>query len=294
MHLTKKKIENKTKKKIENKTKKKIENKTNIRRLSSKTRKDIRILLKQTSRKKRPTLRHLTFIGEGATTDVFRKEDIVYKYNIRGTQHTRFATSPEVITEMVKRGFVLSETHIEGGIYSSEYCTPLWKEDLTIQDIIKCSVICIHFADALATYDIYGQDFHFGNIGKRENGQYILIDNEGFFKAITSKKKKKVIFKSIVSVIINGHSLPHSTDGTWLEPFDPVNGWFAEDEHSIWTTQMLQYIKYMKKIKTISDIRLRNFISQYFFIGQHMVYGLKLLHITKVYAKATLTTKRGS
>ena len=71
-----------------------------------------------------------------------------------------------------------------------------------------------------------------------------------------------------------------------------MHGWFEKDKHGEWANNVPTYVKYMEGVKTITDLRLRNYVSQgVFFATRHLAFGLRLLQTTKVYADATLRTQ---
>ena len=83
------------------------------RRTSSRTQRDLDALLEQDPHEKRPTLKALALVGEGATKDVYRKGDTVYKYHVRRSKLTRFATPPDVLAKMQARLAALNAGNFE-------------------------------------------------------------------------------------------------------------------------------------------------------------------------------------
>jgi hypothetical protein len=267
------------------------------RRTSSRTQRDIDALLEQDPHEKRPTLKALALVGEGATKDVYRKGDIVYKYHVRRSNLTRFATPPDVLAKMLKLGLVIPEVRLNDALYSTEYCEPILTDEFTAVDIVRCNILLTQFADALAQHDIYGMDLHTGNLGRRaSDGRVFIIDNEGFFRAETSKAKPHATMLCAVGATVNEFDLPHAQKVKWSDTFDASNGWYASvgGGESAWAKNALTYMAQLTKATTLADIRLRNFVCHYFQINQHMAYGLRLLRITKVYADATAEMRQAT
>lgn len=271
------------------------------RRASSRTQRDLDALLEQDPHEKRPTLKALALVGVGATKDVYRKGDIVYKYHVRRSKLTRFETPPDVLAKMLKLGLVIPEVRLNDALYSTEYCEPLLTKDCTAVDIVRCNILLTQFADALAQHDIYGMDLHTGNLGRRaSDGRVFIIDNEGFFRAETSKAKPHATMLYAVGATVNEFNLPHSRKVTWSDTFDASLGWYSArgGEEDEWAKNALTYMAQLTKAMTLADIRLRNFVCHYFRYnlngGQHMAYGLRLLRITKVYADATAEMRQAT
>jgi hypothetical protein len=267
------------------------------RRYSADTAHDLETLLEwgRGSSEKRPPLKSLKLLGTGVTKDVFRKGDgdFVYKYHVRRSTMTRFATPAKVLLKMQALQLVIPEVRINDALYSAEYCTPVFPDDIAAMDVVRCNILLTLFADALAQHDIYGMDLHTGNIGRRaRDGMYCIIDDEGFFEAATSMSHPNATMLTNVGAVANGVFLPHATECTWVDFSDPTYGWFGAGDDTEWVRSMVSYKTHMAAVRTHADIRLRNFVSHYFRFGDHMSYGLCLLRITKVYADATSPTQR--
>lgn len=240
------------------------------------------------------TLKKLKLLDNGLTKEVYihNSKKRVFKHHKKATDKTDFETKPGVRRKMEKLGLFLREQKITNKMYSAQYCESLWKDTHTVRDIIRWNIVVIQFADALAQHDIYAMDLHLGNVGKcASDGNYRIIDNEGFFHALTSREQPEATMREKVIVQVNKVDVPHSQPNTWLHVFDVSQGWFSQSEDGEWAKNMLTYVSKMSQVRTLADIRLRNFVSQYFALGVHIAYGLRLLQITKVYADATPTTK---
>ena len=87
---------------------------------------------------------------------------------------------------MEKLQLVIPEVRINDAMYSTEYCESVSTESAF--EVVRANILLTLMADALAQHDIYGMDLHTGNIGQRpSDGHYFIIDNEGFFEAVSTK-----------------------------------------------------------------------------------------------------------
>ena len=269
--------------------------KSTRRRHSSSTQHDLDMLLQQQPEEKRPLrLKTLKWVGRGATKDVYRKGNQVYKYHVRRSTVTSFATPKPLIQKMEKLKLVIPEMRINDVMYSTEYCEPVYPDkNSEAVDVVRCNILLTLMADALVQHNIYAMDLHIGNIGRRpSDGHYFIIDNEGFFEAVSTKAQPNATMYTQVGATVNYFDLPHAQKCTWVSNFDAQYGWYAGGEKDEWAQHMVSYVAHMATITTIADLRLRNFVSHYMHFGEHMSYGLCLLPITKVYADATEPTRR--
>ena len=222
---------------------------------------------------------------------MYRKGNTVYKYHVRRSTVTRFATPVKLVQKMEKLQLVIPEVRINDALYSTEYCESVRPN--TLNDVVRYNILLTLMADALAQHDIYGMDLHPGNIGRRpSDGHYFIIDNEGFFEAVSSKAQPNAKMLTKMSAEVNYYMLPHAQECTWMTGFDAMHGWYATGEKDEWAQHMLSYVAHMATVTTLADMRLRNFVSHYAVYGRHMSWGLCLLPITKVYADATEPTRR--
>jgi len=239
----------------------------------------------------RPTLHVLKLIGEGLTTRVYLYKNRVYKYTFSTSVHTDFATRPGVMKELLRLDLVLPEQKISKDIIAVDYC-PVVDWDLYTKNSIyniKLQLLLTHFADVLATSNIYGMDLHLGNIGKHPTtGKYYIIDTEGFILCKNEQLHAKTV------VVVNGQLKPTVVKHrTWLSIFDAVEGWYANHEMG---TVVNTYVQYMEKVQGDANKRLRRFVSHYllgdnFSDRRHLLGGLKLLQITSVYHNANQKTR---
>ena len=262
------------------------------RHRSSSTQHDLDILIQQQPHDKRPSgLRTLKLVGVGTTKDVYRKGNTVYKYHVRRSTVTRFATPAKLVQKMEKLQLVIPEVRINDAMYSTEYCESVSTESAF--EVVRANILLTLMADALAQHDIYGMDLHTGNIGQRpSDGHYFIIDNEGFFEAVSTKAQPNAKMLELVNARVNYFDLPHTQACTWISLFDASQGWYAEGEKNEWVWHMLSYVAHMATVTTVADMRLRNFVSHYAPLKHHISWGLCLLPITKVYADATAPTRR--
>lgn len=261
------------------------------KRYSSTTQHDLELILNQKPHDARPKhLKTLKLIGVGATTDVYRKGDKVFKYNIRKPTVTRFTTSETVLKKLEALNLVVPEVRIKDALYSTTFCESCFPTN-TIETI-RCNLILTLMADALVHHDIYGMDLQIRNIGRcPSDGQYYIVDNDGFFQTVSSKKNPNANMYTLVGAIVNLFDVPHAIECRWDSIFDASHQWFYDGETTEWALSMVAYKKHMSAVKTVADIRLRNFVSHYLLFEGHIGFGLCLLPITTVYSRATKPTQ---
>lgn len=261
------------------------------KRYSSATQHDLELILNQKPHDVRPKhLKTLKLIGVGATTDVYRKGDKVFKYNIRKPTVTRFTTSEKVLKKLEALKLVIPEVRINDSLYSTTYCESCFPNSAF--QTVRCNLILTLMADALAHHDIYGMDLQVRNIGRcPSDGQYYIVDNDGFFQTVSSKKNPNASMWTLVGATVNRFRVPHAIECKWDSIFDASHEWYYDGETTEWALGMSAYKKHMSAVKTVADIRLRNFVSHYLLFGGHIGFGLCLLPITTVYARATKPTQ---
>lgn len=261
------------------------------KRFSSATQHDLDLIKNQTPHQARPKhLKTLKLIGVGATTDVYRKGNTVYKYNIRKPTVTQFTTSEKVLKKLEASKLVIPEVRIEDALYSTTYCESCFPTNA--METVRCNLLLTLMADALVHHDIYGMGLQIRNIGRcPSDGHYYIVDNGGFFQTVSSKKEPNANMWTLVGATVNRFRVPHAVECKWDSIFDASHEWYYDGETTEWALGMNAYKQHMRAVKTVADVRLRNFVSHYLMFGGHLAFGLCLLPITTVYARATKSTQ---